>query len=87
MPACARERSDAGAGAVEWPDGRGTDTAVDGLAQRRIRTTTAGTVDVATNLSDINQIITHAAPDPATEAPPQTTPAPPPRYQPLPPHA
>ena len=76
---------DPGMATVEWPDGAGTFTAVDGLAQRRVRTTTQGSVDLSGNLYDINQIITGSMPDPdpATEALVETTLATLPRYQPL----
>gem|GEM_PF-6529724 len=74
---------DPGMGTVVWPDSQGTFTAVDGLAQVRLRSTTRGVVDIGTNLSDINGIITASSPDPVAEALVETTLATLPRYQPL----
>ena len=71
---------DPGAGTVVWPEGRNTFTAVDGLAQVRLRSTTQGIVDIGTNLFDI---ITASSPDPVAEALAETTLATLPRYQPL----
>ncbi len=76
---------DASVGAVEWPTGRSTFTAVDGLAQQSIRTTTRGAVNVAVYFDGMTptSAVFPPDPDPALKALVESTLATLPQYQPL----
>ena len=71
------------AGTVQWPGGTSTFTAVDGLAQRTVKATSPGAVDIRPHLTDINGILTSYSIDAASDALIQTAVDGLPRYQPI----